>query len=257
MSKDIGTLLREAREAQGISLEQAQVDTKIRQRYLKALEDGDYRLIPGEAYARGFLRSYAGYLGLDGLELVRRYREEQAPPAEEAPPVRKPAPARSPIRPVAALVGCLVLVAAMTYYFGVLPRHERAPEESPPPQEDVTPVLPVQPEPPPPVVPSPAPPSISREDVEDEVRYRVTGEFLQVTLELADACWLGVTVDGRRVMEQTLPVGKVQVFQASREISMRVGRPGSVFLSINGEELGLLFQDRATSPRTVIITLVE
>jgi len=257
-ASEIGTRLREAREGRGLTLEQVQADTKIRLRYLKALEDGDYEVIPGEAYARGFLRSYANYLGLDGLELVRLYTQERAakPPTSE-PIFRPPVQRRGP-RAAGALVGLLVLAAVATYYFGVLPRRQEAQPEPPPAAEDVRP-LPDEGEPVVPEPPGPPPPPqvrVTREDAGDEVRYRVAGDFLQVLVELADDCWLGVDLDGRRVLEATLPVGSVRVFQAEREIRMRVGRPGSLFVTINDEEQGLVFQDRATSPRTLIFTLL-
>ncbi|PKM44570.1 MAG: hypothetical protein CVV03_07415 [Firmicutes bacterium HGW-Firmicutes-8] len=70
----IGDTLRSAREAKGISLKQAEDDTKIRKRYLQALEDGDYEIIPGRVYAKGFLRNYAGYLGLNQEELMMEFK---------------------------------------------------------------------------------------------------------------------------------------------------------------------------------------
>ena len=70
----IGDTLRSAREAKGISLKQAEDDTKIRKRYLQALEDGDYEIIPGRVYAKGFLRNYAGYLGLNQEEIMMEFK---------------------------------------------------------------------------------------------------------------------------------------------------------------------------------------
>ena len=54
-----------AREQKGVDLLRAERDTKIRARYLAALERGDYRELPGAVYTKGFLRNYALYLGLD------------------------------------------------------------------------------------------------------------------------------------------------------------------------------------------------
>ncbi len=75
MFKEIGDELRRAREARGLSLRDIQAETKIRLRYLEALEDGDFSVIPGEVYARGFLRSYAQQLGLNSEEIMDRYRQ--------------------------------------------------------------------------------------------------------------------------------------------------------------------------------------
>ncbi|HLO02889.1 MAG TPA: helix-turn-helix domain-containing protein [Symbiobacteriaceae bacterium] len=75
---EIGQQLRAAREAREISLEQAEEETKIRKKYLQALEDETPAVIPGDVYVRGFLRSYANWLGLDGPHLVELYKEQQA-----------------------------------------------------------------------------------------------------------------------------------------------------------------------------------
>ena len=66
----LGERLRAARESQGISLAQAAAETRILQRYLVALEDGDYQNLPGDVYTRGFIRNYAAFLGLSADELI-------------------------------------------------------------------------------------------------------------------------------------------------------------------------------------------
>jgi cytoskeletal protein RodZ len=88
---EIGSQLRAAREARQITLEQAEEETKIRKKYLEALEDGRPDILPGEVYVKGFLRSYANYLGLDGDALLASYKQstggavEQQEAAEAAP----------------------------------------------------------------------------------------------------------------------------------------------------------------------------
>jgi len=72
---ELGTWLRETREAQDLSLEEIEAQTRIRRIFLQALEEGDYGVLPGEVYVRGFLRNYALYLGLDPEEVRRRYNE--------------------------------------------------------------------------------------------------------------------------------------------------------------------------------------
>ena len=92
----LGEVLRTAREAKGVDLTRAERETKIRSRYLSALERGEYRELPGSVYTRGFLRNYALYLGLDPEYLIDLYRLETATQATESPTV--PAPPR----PIAA-----------------------------------------------------------------------------------------------------------------------------------------------------------
>lgn len=66
--------LRKAREAKGMELKEIAEITKIRSKYLKALEEEDYRVLPGGAYTIGFLRSYARFLELDADSLVNSFR---------------------------------------------------------------------------------------------------------------------------------------------------------------------------------------
>jgi hypothetical protein len=81
----IGETLREARTAAGIRLDDAERTIRIRVRYLHALENEEWDVLPGDAYARGFLRTYADFLGLDGRALVDEYDRREAPAQAERP----------------------------------------------------------------------------------------------------------------------------------------------------------------------------
>ena len=70
----IGPVLRERREAMGVTLAEAEVATRIRQKYLAALESDEWNLLPGEVVGRGFLRNYSTYLGLEPTEMIERRR---------------------------------------------------------------------------------------------------------------------------------------------------------------------------------------
>ena len=74
---EIGHILREARENKGLTLEDAQANTRINVRYLTALETGQYSKLPTPVHARGFLRNYARFLGLDPQPLLDRYLATQ------------------------------------------------------------------------------------------------------------------------------------------------------------------------------------
>jgi cytoskeleton protein RodZ len=70
---EIGNSLREARVRRGVDFAQAELTTKIRGKYLRALEDEQFEMLPAETYVKGFLRTYAEYLGLDGQLYVDEY----------------------------------------------------------------------------------------------------------------------------------------------------------------------------------------
>lgn len=73
---EIGETLRERRMAMKIDVHEVEEETKIRAKYLRALENEEYNLLPGNAYVKSFLRTYADYLGLDSRALVDAYRAQ-------------------------------------------------------------------------------------------------------------------------------------------------------------------------------------
>jgi cytoskeleton protein RodZ len=74
----VGDILRMNRERRGQELQSVANQLRIRLAYLEAIEEGRYKDLPGSTYAVGFVRSYGDYLGLDGADIVRRFREEVA-----------------------------------------------------------------------------------------------------------------------------------------------------------------------------------
>jgi hypothetical protein len=70
---EIGNSLREARLRRGVDFAQAELATKVRGKYLRALEDEQFEVLPAETYVKGFLRTYAEYLGLDGQLYVDEF----------------------------------------------------------------------------------------------------------------------------------------------------------------------------------------
>ena len=96
--------LRLAREARGVDLYRVERDTKIRVKYLQAMEQGLFTELPADVYARGFLRNYASYLGLDPDEAESEWRRGNFTPAVKAPPAktsaaRTPATMAAPAKP--------------------------------------------------------------------------------------------------------------------------------------------------------------
>lgn len=75
--KSLGTLLKNARKKKGITLEKAEIDTKVRLKYLEALEADDYDKMPPDVYNIGFLKRYCEYLGLNSHKYLQYYSEER------------------------------------------------------------------------------------------------------------------------------------------------------------------------------------
>jgi cytoskeleton protein RodZ len=118
----VGNKLRDARARRKLSLREAEEATKIRARYLQAIENEDWNELPGDTYARAFIRTYGALLGLDGDRLAEEQRRLRgsARPGERLPRVdprprkvtrRRPERRRIPSRVVTALVLGFVVAA--------------------------------------------------------------------------------------------------------------------------------------------------
>jgi cytoskeleton protein RodZ len=121
----VGNKLHEARTRKQLSLQQAEEATKIRGRYLGAIENHEWDQLPGDTYARAFIRTYGRYLGLDGERLAEEHRRSRgaARPGERLPRVdprphpvaRERRSARRGISPrlMAVIVTALVIAALL------------------------------------------------------------------------------------------------------------------------------------------------
>jgi cytoskeleton protein RodZ len=83
---DIGSTLREARIRARIDMSEVETRTKIRAKYLRAIENEEWDLLPGPVYAKSFLRTYGDYLGLDSRMLVEEYKRQYEGPSDHEPP---------------------------------------------------------------------------------------------------------------------------------------------------------------------------
>ena len=113
---EIGSSLREARLRQGLDFPAIEAGTKIRGKYLRALEDEQFAQLPAQTYVKGFLRTYAEYLGLDGELYVDEFNSRYV--VGEEPPIRARRTARPHVRKrvqsnvlLAALVGIALVTA--------------------------------------------------------------------------------------------------------------------------------------------------
>jgi Helix-turn-helix domain len=125
----IGATLKDARRRLGIDIKEAEERTKIRTKYLRALEAEDWEVLPAPAYVRGFLRTYGQILGLDGEVLADRYRRSYEEPVQVAsaagepvlrtrPPGSRPSSSSGWILIVGGVIVVLLIILAVIGLIG-------------------------------------------------------------------------------------------------------------------------------------------
>jgi Helix-turn-helix domain/RodZ C-terminal domain len=217
---EIGSSLREQRLRRGLELAQVASETCIRTRYLRALEEERFDLLPGTAYVRGFLRTYAGYLDLDEQRFIDEYNARFAP-IEELPITPLPAIESHPLRLQVAvgvvLAGALVAVFASRL---IGPSGEPSHVTIPPP--------PVQKR-------APSPPASPPSG-----RHRA--EPAKVLLTAARGpCWLFAHLgseEGKPLYMGTLEQGR-SLHLAGRRLWIRLGAPQNLDASVNAKPVRL------------------
>jgi hypothetical protein len=213
----IGRALRKARERQGLSIEEAALGTRLRPEYLEAMEREAFGEIPGEVYARSFLRSYARFLGLNAdkcLSIFERALGGSKPdlaPVDRAPAVAANADEQLPgVRrhfpwPLAGAIAVLVLIAAGAG--GLFARSASAP-------------IPAR--------------------MESPADIKVLPRTVQVDLVALRDVKARVDIDGVSppAFDGTLVEGEARSFQAQETLRLWLESGASVELRVNGAELG-------------------
>src|SRR5437588_1621215 len=122
---DIGSTLREARMRARIDISKVETRTKIRAKYLRAIENEEWDLLPGPVYVKSFLRTYGDFLGLDSRLLIDEYKRRYERPSDhEMRPIsalthERERAARGPLLPPWAIIGVvLVAVVVVLYVLG-------------------------------------------------------------------------------------------------------------------------------------------
>jgi cytoskeleton protein RodZ len=125
MADEIGSRLREARMRAKIDINEVETRTKIRAKYLRAIENEEWDLLPGEVYAKSFLRTYGDFLGLDTRQLLDDFRRRYERPSDhELRPIaplgrdRDRPPRRRGVPPWVVIAAVLLIVVAVLFYVG-------------------------------------------------------------------------------------------------------------------------------------------
>lgn len=239
-----GTWLRRQREMREIDLREIAERTKISLRYLKAMEQDRFELLPAPVFAKGFLREYAKYVGLSPDEVVNYYLSasgEQEPADEDQPTeVERRGKLGSPWSYGVFLVLLLILVVAVAAYLAFYTESRRNERQAPPPPIAAPPAVA-------PRLPAEPPPA--------EVLAEAPAAPLEVTLDFTQECWVEVVVDGReRISELHAPGESLQIAAQKSVLLANVGNASGVEVQVNGAPFDLGVGDRQVV-RDVLIDL--
>jgi helix-turn-helix protein/uncharacterized protein DUF4115 len=221
---EIGNSLREARFRQQLELAEIEQATKIRARYLRALEEESFEVLPAQTYVKGFLRTYADYLGLDGQLYVDEYNSRYGVGEDEP---REPVVARRSVAQqrhrqlerrgvLLALAGIGALLALVIAAWKFSGNNKQAI----PPSLPTTHTKPTKPK-------APAP----RPAVPQRIKFFVVAASGPSWLEIRN-----YSASGRPLFTGTLDLHKNLFFRA-RRLWIDIGQPGNLKASVNGRAI--------------------
>lgn len=260
---EIGSQLREAREALQLSLLEVEKETRIRRSFLQALEEDRFADLPGDVYTRGFIRNYALFLNLNPQPLLDEYDGLRAEPVQYVPNVLN-----EPLLPTLStnvggrvfLIILVIIVLALLGWFaynriygGADPinllraRGSQTPtvtislptatpmsnsEELPTAQATEPALLPT-------ITPLPKPTFAATVTLSPTTTLtRVIG--IQVEAAILSDCWVVVTIDGEPTFSGTLVAGEQLSWVAQSTLALHLGNAGGISVTVNGVTVGPL-----------------
>jgi cytoskeletal protein RodZ len=221
-SVSIGETLADARRQAGLTITQVSQQTRIRESIVRSIEQGDFSPCGGDFYARGHVRSIASVVGVDPGPLIKEYDAAHGPPGsmsaadvfEPATPIRIREPRRSFGLGKVMVVVLLAVIGYGAYYF-VSTRAAHTP---------VTPAATVRPD------------ASSKPTVKATVTPARQSSRSEAVIRLVAVknCYVALTASGKRLYSGTVLAGQTKTWRERQVVSMTLGNPGGVVLTVNG-----------------------
>lgn len=254
--KELGSLLRAAREAKGLSLEDIQDETKIREDYLRAIEDGEFGDRQAEVYMKGFLVNYARSVGLDGAEILEDYyriktekernrqNEEEEKEEREKRQIEKPSRSKAILSELPIWIGPLIIIILSVGLYSLW-RFWQAPptpptdyrvnkaslEEGSPERSEIG------------ITEGDRDQSLGVSTETDSTQgARREKEASILTAKARNSVWIGLYEQdsGKMIFEGTLRSGEKLEWKISTGITVRIGNAAGVNLFFEDQDLGRL-----------------
>lgn len=275
---DLGNLLKKARIEKGISLDQLQETTKIRKTYLEAIEEENYKILPGNFYVRAFIKSYAEAVGLDQEQVLRMYHNViPSTNLDAVEPQRRKHRAASNTQKLSKLASAALMIAFPLLIIGVIWYFFVQSYEPGQPKEDTAPLTnqmqnqnnldksganavsepSVSPTP----TPSPSIPEVSflkAEKSTDIYEVRNSSELNVEVKITGDLCWMEIKKDnskGESIEQLTMHSGDdPKTWTVGGPAYLNIGRANAVEVRVNGT---LLNMGNTPNPKKFQINLIS
>ncbi|TXK81919.1 RodZ domain-containing protein [Paenibacillus sp. N3.4] len=268
---DLGNILRKTRLERKISLDDLQEVTKIRKRYLEAIEEGNYKVLPGSFYVRAFIKSYAEAVGLDPTEVLNMYQTTNPSLIVDKPVVETIRTNRTSVRNTEKLSRwassvmfiCFILLIFGIVYYYTYKNYKGTPADQKPSQtqssritNSTNPSSSVKsnasgdgkvaplPTPTPTPVPTQTPAAVQVKFSNSEKgvdNYTITGTAnLNIKMKITGACWIRIdslAADGAKenmLRQKLYNAGDTDAFDLVSSAYLNVGAASALELNVNG-----------------------
>jgi len=218
----IGETLADARRQAGLTITQVSRETRIRESIIRDIEQGDFSACGGDFYARGHIRSIAGVVGTDPVPLISEYDAEHGPlgtmRAAEVFEPSTPIKIRERRSPSLSMIVAVVLLAIIGFgAYRLVSHHGGSSAAAIPPTHRPTA------SPTPTVHPSPS--------------ATPTSSDMVIHLTANEDCWVLLTnsSSGSQIYMGVIPAGSSMTWTEKQAVNVRLGNPGGVVLTVNGQ----------------------
>lgn len=217
-----GDYLKKEREQKKISLEEIRDSTKINIRFLKALEEDKFDLLPGKFFTRGIIRTYANYIGLDVKDVLNKYHEfllSQKSPQEKEDMDRDQINEIKPPKKVKIILGIVVIIILITISVIFYTKYGKK-------QPQVSQIA---------ILEETDVPKI-KDKILPEIKPEKTEMGLTLEFHVNQRTWFQLYADGELIFEGIKDEGETFQVTAQNEFIMHVGNAGGFTYSINGNQ---------------------
>jgi cytoskeletal protein RodZ len=239
----IGSQLRQAREARGLSIEDIQKATRIKRIYIEAIEAEQFQALPGPIQARGFVRSYASHLGIDADELLTQLGGNTPRSSTTAPLARTvasanhnresahapraarhndPAPGAWPL-PLPILIAGVVLLFVIGGLLILQALSAESPAPGPTPLANVNNAIRPQ----------------ALEDAATELPSPIPREVV-LTVSASEHVWVRITQDGVIAYEGFLIQDEATTWRGGEQVIIETGNAAALTIEVNGQPIGVM-----------------